>query len=110
MTTVNRVLKKKSGKVLASFREIPVACIEKTRLIQDRLHGLEIKGLLLIGSPNNPLLDVPVGFDKAGVVVIGGLNTIAALYEHGIQTESFAMSELFEYRDLIPSSDAFELV
>jgi repressor of nif and glnA expression len=110
MTSVSRVLNNETGTVLASFREVPVACIEKTRVIQDKLHGLGIKGLLLIGSPNNALLEVPVGLDKAGVVVIGGLNTVAALYEQGIQAESFAMSELIEYRELVPFNDAFKSV
>jgi repressor of nif and glnA expression len=110
MTSVNRVLNDEPGSVLASFREVPVACIEKTRSIQDKLHELGIKGLLLIGNPNNALLEVPVGQDKAGVVVIGGLNTVAALYEQGIQVESYAMSELVEYGEMVLFNDAFKSV
>jgi len=107
MTSVKSVLNNERGSVLASFREIPVACIKKTKEVQDKLHKLGIKGLLLIGGPNNALLEVPVGHDKAGVIVIGGLNTVAALYEHGIPVESFAMSELVEYSDLELFNDAF---
>jgi len=60
-----------------------------------------IGGILLIGNPNQPLLEMPVGIDKAGFVVVGGLNPIAALAEAGIPTESKAMSTLFRFSDLI---------
>lgn len=106
MTSVSDVLESGRGHVLASFREVPVVCIDKTRQIQEKLNSIDIGGLLLIGGPNTPLLEVPVGLDKAGVVVVGGLNPVAALYENQIQAESFAMSELVEYGDLIPYADA----
>lgn len=110
MTSITNVLKGEMGFVLASFREVPVTCIEKTRMIQDKLHKLGIKGLLLIGRPNNSLLEVPVGLDKAGVVLIGGLNAVAALYEYGIQSENFAMSELIEFKDLLSFEDALKAI
>jgi repressor of nif and glnA expression len=64
-----------------------------------------IRGILLIGSPNKPLLEVPVGIDKVGIVIVGGLNPVAALEERGIPTESKAMSTLFEYSRLVPFTD-----
>jgi repressor of nif and glnA expression len=64
-----------------------------------------IRGVLLIGSPNTPLLEVPVGIDKVGIVVVGGLNPVAALEEQGIPTESKAMSTLYDYSRLIPFRD-----
>jgi len=68
------------------------------RTLEDR----GIRGILLIGSPNKPLLEVPVGIDRAGIVIVGGLNPVAVLEEHGIATESKAMSTLFEYSHLVP--------
>ena len=108
MTSVKKVLKEGVGNVLASFREIPIECIEKAEAIQQRLKDIGIGGLLTIGNPNNPLMEVPVGVDKAGVVVVGGLNPIAALYEHGIKVESYAMSELFEFNELKTVKEAFD--
>jgi repressor of nif and glnA expression len=35
---------------------------------------------------------VSVGIDRADIVIVGGLNPIAVLEEHGIATESKAMS------------------
>ena len=59
-----------------------------------------LQGILAIGEPNTPLLDIPVSMDKAGVVVVGGLNPIAAIEEQGILTESMAMSTLYDYAKL----------
>ncbi len=53
-----------------------------------------------MGEPNKPLLEVPVGLDRFGVVVVGGLNPVAAIEESGISTESRAMSALFPYARL----------
>ena len=110
MTSVKNVLKEGTGNVLASFREIPVESVDKARAIQQRLKEIGIGGLLTIGSPNNPLLEVPVSLDKAGVVVVGGLNPIAAIYEQGIKVESYAMSELFEFNELRTVKEAFDSI
>ena len=52
------------------------------------------------------MLDVPVGIDKVGMLVVGGLNPIAAVEEAGISTESKAMSTLCEYSRLHAFNDA----
>ena len=88
--------------ILASFREIPVVCLDKAKKLARTLEDRGIRGILLIGSPNKPLLEVPVGIDRAGIVIVGGLNPVAVLEEHGIATESKAMSTLFEYSHLVP--------
>jgi repressor of nif and glnA expression len=110
MTSVIKAINDKDGRVLASYREIPVACTEEAQRIQKKLQEIEIGGLLLIGKPNHSLLEIPVGIDKTGLVVVGGLNPIAVLYEHGIRTESFAMSELVEYDRLLSFKEAFKAV
>jgi repressor of nif and glnA expression len=38
-------------------------------------------------------------------VIVGGLNPVAVLEEHGIATESKAMSTLFDYTQLVPFQD-----
>lgn len=100
MTDVLGTVKSSSGRILASFREIPVVCIDKAKVIAKTMDDKGIGGILLIGSPNKSLLEVSVGIDKAGVVVIGGLNPIAAIEESGISTESKAMSTLYPYSQL----------
>jgi hypothetical protein len=102
MTAVSKAVAGGPGRILASYREIPVVCLEKAKKLARTLQDRGIRGILLIGSPNKPLLEVPVGIDKAGIVIIGGLNPVAVLEEHGIATESKAMSTLFEYSHLAP--------
>jgi hypothetical protein len=101
MTDVLGALKG-SGKVLASFREIPTVCLQRARELSQALRARGIGGILDIGQPNASLYEVPVGMDRAGMVIVGGLNPIAALEEQGIPTESTAMSTLYEYQKLRP--------
>lgn len=100
MTSVCDAVKRGSGSVLASYREIPVVCLEQARKLSQGMVERGIKGVILMGSPNKPLLEMPVGMDKAGVVIVGGLNPVAALEEQGIPTESKAMSTLHGYSRL----------
>lgn len=102
MTDVTGYVKTGSGKILASFREVPVVCREIALDLSEKISRRGMGGGLLIGNPNSPLLDMPVGLDKVGMVVVGGLNPIAALEESGIPTESMAMSTLIEYAELKP--------
>ncbi len=105
MTDVSGAAAGKAGRILASFREIPVVCLEKAKKLSRAMADRGIRGLLLIGSPNTPLLEVPVGIDKVGIVVVGGLNPVALLEEQGVPTESKAMSTLYDYSRLIAFSD-----
>jgi len=100
MTDVMNAVKHHDGKILASFREIPVVCLEKAEELSENMKDKGIGAILHIGSPNQPLLEMPVSMDKAGVVVVGGLNPIAALEEAGIPTVSKAMSTLYKISDL----------
>jgi len=101
MTDVTGAVKNHSGKILASFREIPVVSLGKAGQLMDELLAKGIKGILLIGNPNQPLLEMPVGLDKVGMVIVGGLNPVAALEESGIPTVTKAMSTLHRFSDLI---------
>ena len=107
MTAVSKASAGGNGRILASFREIPVVCLDKAKKLARTLEDRGIRGILVIGSPNKPLLEVPVGIDRAGIVIVGGLNPVAVLEEQGITTESKAMSTLFEYSHLLPFQDHF---
>jgi HTH-type transcriptional regulator, global nitrogen regulator NrpRI len=105
MTAVSKATAGGRGRILASFREIPVVCLDKAKKLARTLNNRGIRGILLIGSPNRTLLEVPVGIDRAGIVIVGGLNPVAVLEEHGIATQSKAMSTLFSYSCLVPFKD-----
>ena len=108
MTAVSEAVAGRNGRILASFREIPVVCLDKAAKLARTLEERGIRGILMIGCPNKPLLEVPVSIDKAGIVIIGGLNPVAVLEEHGIATESKAMSTLFEYSRLVSFKDILQ--
>ncbi len=101
MTDVSGAVRNHSGKILASFREIPVVSIEKALQLIENMREKGIGGVLLIGNPNQPLIEIPVSMDKAGMIIVGGLNPIAAVEETGIPTTSKAMSILYKFSDLI---------
>jgi repressor of nif and glnA expression len=75
--------------------------------LSEELKAKGIRGILKIGRPNNALYEVPVGMDRAGMVIVGGLNPIAALEESGVPTESKAMSILYEYSEMKPCTEFF---
>jgi repressor of nif and glnA expression len=108
MTSVNKAMKGETGCVLASFREIPIVTIREAMDLQNRMKDLGIGGLLKVGAPNHALYEMPVGMDKAGMVVVGGLNPVAALQEAGIDTINKAMSVMHRYEDLIPFGEAMK--
>jgi hypothetical protein len=105
MTDVNGAVKKRSGKILASFREVPVVSISRATQLSQELYKKGIRGVLAIGNPNQPLLEMPVGLDKVGIIIVGGLNPIAAVEESGISTTSKAMSTLHQFADLVSFGD-----
>jgi hypothetical protein len=49
-----------------------------------------------MGEPSRPLLDIPVRQGRAGLVVVAGLNPLAAVQEAGIPTENRALARLCE--------------
>jgi len=54
--------------------------------------------------PNWHRLEVPVPEGRAGLVVIGGLNPLAAAWEAGIDTHNKALTGLFEFEQLVEFS------
>ena len=105
-TDVTGAIAHNNGKILASFREIPVVSMREAEILREKMSHKGVGGNILFGKPNQPLLDVPVGIDKVGMLVVGGLNPIAAAEEAGIFTESKAMSTLYEYSRLLPFNEA----
>ena len=101
MTSVGEVAAAGSGKVLANFREIPALCRPTAEGVVARLREAGIEGLLLLGNTSEPVCETPVELNRVGVVLLGGLNPVAAAGEAGIEAENHAMSTLVEYQSLI---------
>lgn len=94
MIRVCDCLRSGRGLVYASFREIPAHAVQATTRLRSILEKLELSGLLAVGRPHQPLFDVPVSEGRAGLVVIGGLNPVAALQESGFSVTVRPMAGL----------------
>ncbi len=95
------VAKKGNGKILANFREIPAPCRPIAEEIVTIMTEAGLGGLIVMGDTSEPVCEVPVELNKIGLVLVGGLNPVAAAAEVGIEAENRAMGTVMEYRDLI---------
>ena len=92
--------------VVQARREIPAVAVPQVRRLQGKLDRLGLGGILAIGKPSRPLLEIPVPEGRAGLIVVGGLNPLAAVHEAGIETHNKALTglvdftELFDYTEL----------
>lgn len=101
MTSVNDTAKHGSGRILANFREIPALCRQLTEEVVSKLKAAGLGGVLVIGETSEPVCETAVELNRIGMVLLGGLNPVAAATEVGIEAENRAMSTVMEYRDLI---------
>lgn len=100
MTSVGEVAKGGEGKLLANFREIPAECLSLAESVVAKLKEAHLGGVLTIGNVSEPVCEVPVGLNRVGVILLGGLNPVAAALEAGIETDNTAMGGVIEYSKL----------
>jgi repressor of nif and glnA expression len=101
MTSVAETIETGSGEILANFREIPAMCLP---VVNDVLRGLKaagIEGVLSKGAVSEAVCETAVEPNKVGLVLMGGLNPVAAAHEVGIEAENHSMSTVVDYQDLI---------
>lgn len=101
MTAVSQAARQGNGKILANFREIPSACRGVVEDVVSQLKEAALGNVLLIGPTSVPVCEVPVHPNKIGMVLIGGMNPVAAAEEAGIEAENRAMATLMDYQDLV---------
>jgi HTH-type transcriptional regulator, global nitrogen regulator NrpRI len=102
MTDYRGATARGTGRIGVGFREIPADSRTRVMEIAKTMEQAGLGGFLTIGWPGQPLLGVPVSEGRAGAIVIGGLNPIAILEEHGIRATSRAMANLIKYSELFP--------
>jgi len=101
MTSVREATKSEQGLILANFREIPAICRPIAEEVITRLREAGLDGLLLMGNTSETVCETPVELNKIGMILLGGLNPVAAAEEAGIEAENYAMSTVMEYQDLV---------
>lgn len=94
-----------SGRIGASFREFPAQSRELVQSLCDRMGEIGLGALLTLGMPGQPVLDVPVNDGRVAAVIVGGLNPIAILAEHGCRVRPSALCGIMEYTQLFRYDD-----
>lgn len=101
MTSVGELARSGNGRVLANFREIPAPAraivAERVTMLRDA----GINGVLVLGNTSEPVCQVTVGLSRVGIVLLGGLNPVAAAVEAGIEIENVGESGLIDFQQLI---------
>jgi len=94
------------GRILASFREVPAVAEADLHQALESCRQNGLGGILAVGKPGQPLLEVPVGRERLGLAVVAGLTPLAAVAESGIPVENEAMGALVEFSELRPIGEA----
>jgi hypothetical protein len=101
MTTVMEASRTGNGLIGASFREVPAVALPHVRKVIQRMDEAGLGGMVIVGEPSRPLLEVPVDHSRAGIIVAAGLNPLAAVEEAGIPTENRALARLCDFGTLV---------
>lgn len=105
MTSVSEVVGKGDGKILANFREIPAVSMPFVVDLIEEIRKCGLDGIMAVGGMGNPICETVVGVNKAGMILIGGLNPVACAQERGIDVDNRAMTTVMDFRDLQPVSE-----
>ena len=100
MTAVRDVLRRGEGKILANFCEVAGVCRDGLEEVLELLKGVGINAVIIKGKMGEPVCQVSVDVNKMGLILLGGLNPVAAAREAGAEETNLPMSTVMEYKDL----------
>jgi len=100
MTAVRDVLRRGDGKILANFCEVAGVCRDGVEEVMELLKGVGINAVIIKGKMGEPVCQVSVDVNKMGMILLGGLNPVAAAREAGAEETNLPMSTVMEYKDL----------
>jgi HTH-type transcriptional regulator, global nitrogen regulator NrpRI len=82
LTSVSAAAKRGIGAITASFRELPMSALPAARAVMKECEQAEFPGIMCLGRPGQPLLNIPVHEGRVGMIFSTGLNPLASLWEH----------------------------
>jgi hypothetical protein len=100
MTQVRDAATKGTGKILANFREIPAIARPLAESILSDLKQAGIHGVLRMGEASESVCQIHTGLNKVGVIMLGGMNPIAAAQEAGVKSENISESGTLDFERL----------
>ncbi|MEN6611719.1 MAG: DUF128 domain-containing protein [Methanoregulaceae archaeon] len=96
ITSITKVMRNGSGTILANLRECHREAESAIGEVLDELTDSSFSGILDVGLPNSPLLDVSVSPEYFGIAAIGGTNPMAAIKEGGKWVQTRAIKGLMD--------------
>lgn len=100
MTSVNQATTTGSGRILANFREMPGPARPVVEEVIPMLKAVGFGGVYLLGDTSESVCQVAVGLNRIGMVLVGGLNPLAAATEAGIEVENVGESGTVDFKQL----------
>jgi repressor of nif and glnA expression len=100
MASVGEAARTGNGKILANFREMPALA---RSLASDKIAALReagIDGVYVLGNTSEPICQISVGLNRVGMVLLGGLNPLAAAVEAVINVENIGESGIIDFEQL----------
>jgi len=105
MTSVGKTASTGNGRILANFREMPAPARSLTVEKITALKEAGIGGILALGNTSESICQVPVGMNRVGMILLGGLNPLAAAVEAGIEIENIGESGVVDFEQLVSIRD-----
>ena len=104
MTNVVGAATSGEGRILANFREIlaPSRAVVEQRVQELRDAGMS--SVFMLGNTSEPVCQIEVGLNRVGMILLGGLNPVAAAAEGGFNADNNAESGLVDYKQLVDVS------
>lgn len=100
MTNISETARNGNGMILANFREIPAPARQIVDETTTALKQAGIGGVYTLGNTSEPVCQISVGINRIGMILIGGLNPVAAAVEAGIEVENTAESGMIDFERL----------
>ncbi len=98
MTKVSEAARTGNGKVLISVKyQLHQEQLLKRELLYFILKEAGIRGVRALGNISEPVCQVAVGQNRVCMVLLGGLNPVAAAFEAGIEVENIGESRLINF-------------
>lgn len=100
MTKVGEASRTGNGTILANFREIPAPARSIAEETIVMLKDVGIGGVFVLGNTSESVCQIAVGLNRVGMVLLGGLNPVAAAAETGVEVENIGESGMMDFEQL----------
>ena len=65
------------------------------------LKNAGVGGVFALGNPSEQVCQISVSLNRSGLVLLGGLNPMAAVVESGIEVQNIGESGIVDYQRLV---------